>query len=71
MLICYRNLIRRGCSIWCGGKAYTMACRVIYRIEAFKKCIAVNEVKALPCGRSEICYDEIDIATRASNKGIE
>jgi hypothetical protein len=48
-----------------------MACRVIYRIETFKECIAIDEVESLPGGGSEISDDEVDIATRASNKGIE
>jgi len=71
LLVCYNNLIRRGTGKWCGGKAYTMTCRVKYGIEAFKECITIDEVKALPRRSSDICDDEVYIAASASNKSIE
>ena len=67
----YIMSIGRGGSIRRCGKTDTMVCCVKYGIETLKECIAVDKVKALSAGRSEISDDKVDIVGRPSNIGIQ
>ena len=64
-------LISHGGSIWRRSQAETMVRCIIHGIETLKEGIAVEKVKALPTGSSDIPDDEVDIISIPSNNTIQ
>lgn len=66
-----RPLVDCGVGVRGGSKPNAAVGSVEYRIEAFKECVAVDEVEARARGGAQVADDEVDAVGIATDRGVE